>query len=109
MSTTQTTFEDLRKKTINELRDMARSLPEDAVQGYTQMNKEHLLPMLCRALGIEHEHHTAMGVDKAAIKAKMRGLKSERSAAIDAHDGERLRVIRRHLHALNHQLRVHAR
>jgi hypothetical protein len=51
------TFEDLKKKTVAELRDMAKSLTHDAVQGYTQMNKEHLLPALCNALGIEHAHH----------------------------------------------------
>ncbi len=108
--TTTTTFDDLRKKTVAELRDLAKTLPHDAVQGYTQMNKEHLLPAICQALGIDsHQHHAASGIDKAAIKAQMRGLKTERAAAIDAQDGERLRAIRRHLHTLNHQLRVHAR
>ena len=48
-----TTYEDLKKKTVAELRDMAKGLTHEAVQGYTQMNKEHLLPALCKALGID--------------------------------------------------------
>jgi hypothetical protein len=48
------TYEDLKKKTVAELRDVAKGLTHDAVQGYTQMNKEHLLPAICKALGIEH-------------------------------------------------------
>jgi hypothetical protein len=37
------TYEDLKKKTVAELREIAKGLTHDAVQGYTQMNKDHLL------------------------------------------------------------------
>jgi hypothetical protein len=37
------------EKTAAELRDIAKALTHEAVQGYTQMNKEHLLPALCKA------------------------------------------------------------
>ena len=50
MATTPT-YEDLKKKTVAELRDLAKGLSHEAVQGYTQMNKDHLLPALCKALG----------------------------------------------------------
>ena len=33
-------FEALQKKTVAELRDIAKALTHEAVQGYTQMNKE---------------------------------------------------------------------
>ena len=37
---------------------------------------------LCTALNIPlHEHHDVVGIDKAALKAKMRALKKERDAA----------------------------
>jgi DNA polymerase III alpha subunit (gram-positive type) len=100
------TFEELKKKTIAELRAIAKDTHHDAVQGYTQMNKEHLLPALCRALGIDaHEHHAAHLGEKAGIRATMRQLKTARDEAIAAHDYDRLRDIRREYHHLNHSLR----
>ncbi len=108
--TTVITYEGLKKKTVADLRELAKSLTHEAVQGYTQMNKEHLLPALCRALGVDtHEHHVVHGIDKAAVKAQMKALQRERDAALDAGDGDRVKSLRRHIHTLNHQLRVHAR
>jgi predicted enzyme related to lactoylglutathione lyase len=49
------------------------------------MNKDHLLPALCKALGIDtHEHHAVVGIDKPAIKAKMRELKAKRDSALES-------------------------
>ena len=98
------TYEELKAKTVAELREIAK----DTVQGASQMNKEKLLPALCQALGMEgHAHHDVHGIDKSAVKAQMRELKAERSKALDAHDHERLKSIRRHMHKLNHQIRSH--
>jgi hypothetical protein len=98
---------DLKEKTIDELREIAKSVENhDAVQGYSQMNKQHLLPALAKALGI-HDHHDVAGIDKVAIKKKMRELKLQRDAAIEAHDGDKLKSIRRHIHSLNRQIRAH--
>jgi hypothetical protein len=102
------TYHDLKLKTIQELRDIAKDLQHDAVQGFSQMNKDHLLPALCKALGIDaHEHHTASGIDKPAIKAKMRELKKKRDAALEAHDHVSLKMVRRQIHGLNRQIRAH--
>jgi hypothetical protein len=102
------TYHELKEKTIQELRDIAKDVEHEAVKGFSQMNKDHLLPALCRALGIDvHEHHEVKGIDKAAIKAQMRQLKNERAAALDAHDPARLKIARRKLHRLNRQIRVH--
>ncbi|HEX4565800.1 MAG TPA: hypothetical protein VH138_04170 [Vicinamibacterales bacterium] len=98
------TFEELKGKTVAELREIAK----DAVQGASQMNKDKLLPALCNALGIEgHAHHEVHGIDKPTVKAQMRDLKTERGKALDAHDHERLKSIRRQMHRLNHQIRAH--
>jgi hypothetical protein len=102
------TYDELRGKTVADLRDIAKDLPNEEVQGYSQMNKDHLLPALCHALGIDtHEHHTATGIDKMGIKAKIRMLKRERDAALTAHDHGSLRSIRRQMHHLNRQIRSH--
>ena len=104
------TYHELKGKTIQDLREIAKSVENhDAVQGFSQMNKDHLLPALCKALGIEtHEHHDVIGIDKPAIKARMRELRGKRQAAIEAHDREALKSVRRHLHRLNRQIRAHA-
>lgn len=100
-------YEDLRKKTIEDLREIAKGIEHDAVQGYTQMNKEHLLPAICKALGIDaHEHHQVVGLDKKAIKARMRKLRDERGKALQAHDRGQLKEIRRQLHRLNRRIRA---
>jgi len=105
---TTLTYEDLKKQTVAELRDIAKGLPHEAVQGYTQMNKDHLLPALCKALGIEHaHHHVEAGFDKSKIRARMKMLRAERNKALEAHDSERLKAVRGELHTLNRRLRAH--
>ena len=103
------TYHDLKGKTIEELREIAKGVEnQDAVQGYSQLNKQHLLPALAKALGIDtRDHHDVVGIDKPAIKAKMRDLKKQRDAALEAHDGDKLKAIRRHIHSLNRQIRAH--
>lgn len=103
-----TTYDELKAKTVAELRDIAKGITHDAVLGYTQMHKDQLILGLCRALGIDsHAHHHVVGIDKPSIKAQMRALKKERDAALEAHDPEQLAIIRRKRHRLNHQLRAH--
>ena len=101
------TYEELKDRTVAELRDIAKNLNSEGVQGYSQMNKEHLLPALCRALGVDvHEHHDVTGIDKAGVKARIRDLKQKRHDALEAHDYAALHSVRRELHRLNHRLRA---
>ena len=46
------THHELKHKTLAELRDIAKDIEHDAVQGYTQLNKEHLVVAICKALNI---------------------------------------------------------
>jgi len=102
------TYDQLKAKTVNELRAIAKDIKHDAVQGYSQLHKERLLPALCTALGIDmHEHHSVHGIDKAGIKAKIRALKAQRDAALEAHNEDQLKSLRRQIHRLNHQIRAH--
>jgi DNA-binding IclR family transcriptional regulator len=102
------TYHELKEKNIGQLREIAKDLKHEAVQGYTQLNKEHLLVALCTALGVPiHEHHDAVGIDKSAIKAKMRALKKDREAALEAGDHATLKAVRRSMHGLNRQIKKH--
>ena len=99
------TFEDLHGKTVAQLREIAEGIEHDALHGFTTMHKEQLVPALCEALGIEaHVHHEVVGIDKAAIKAKIRELKVERDKAIEAQDHKQLKLIRRRIHRLKRKI-----
>lgn len=99
------TYETLKHLTVAELREIAKGIEHEAVQGYTQMNKEHLLKAICTALRIDmRAHHVVVGVEKTSIKAKIRQLKKERDEAIEAKDATRLRAVRRHIHRLKREL-----
>ena len=98
------TYEQLRHKNLVELREMAKGIEHEAVQGYTQMNKEHLVVALAKALGIQHEHHSVVGIDKSGIKARIRELKTQREAALTAHDHAQLKVVRRSIHRLKRRI-----
>ena len=98
------TIEELKHKTLADLREIAKGIEHDAVQGYTQLNKQHLIAALAKALGIQHEHHEVVGVDKAGIKARIRELKTQREAALAAHDHAQLKVVRRTIHRLKRRI-----
>jgi hypothetical protein len=102
------TYHELKLKTIQELREIAKDVKHDAVQGFSQMNKGHLLPALCKALAIDmHEHLEVVGIDKSAVKARMRELHAKRDAALEGHDSQLLKSLRRQIHGLNRQIRAH--
>jgi hypothetical protein len=98
------TFEELKHKTLAELREIAKGDDKEIVQGYTQMNKEHLVVALATALGIQHVHHDVVGIDKGSIKARIKQLKTQREAAISARDHAQLKVVRRTIHRLKRQI-----
>ncbi len=101
-------FHELKVKTVFELREIAKGIQHEAVQGYTQLNKDHLLLALAKALNLPtHEHHAVGGFDKSALKAQIRELKTKRDAAIEAGDSAAVRAARRQIHKLNHQIRSH--
>lgn len=98
------TFEELKHKTVAELREIAKGNEHEALQGFTQLNKDHLLIALSKALGIKHEHHEVVGVDKSSIKARIREMKKKRDEALSTHDSKQLKVVRRTIHRLKRQI-----
>jgi len=99
------TYEELKKKKVDELREIASTIEHDAVQGYTQLNKEHLLEAICKALNIDmHEHHKVVGINKTTIKGKIKALKRKRDEAEAAKKYTQLKVYRRQIHTLKRKL-----
>jgi histidyl-tRNA synthetase len=102
------TFEELKKKNVSELREVAKGIEDEAVKGYTQLNKEHLLEAICKALNIDmHVHHHVEGIDKATIKKKIRELKKQRDEALAAKDKTGLKKSRKEIKKLKNELRSH--
>ena len=99
------TFPELKHKTLAELREIAAEITP-AVQGYTQMNKDHLLVAICNALQIDMKvHHEVKGIDKGAVKAKIKEWQKKRDEALAARDRKSLKLALDHIHNFKHQLR----
>jgi hypothetical protein len=99
------TFEELKKKRVAQLREIAKDMEHEAVKGYTQMNKEHLLAAICKALDIDmHEHHEVVGLDKTTIKAKIKALKKRRDEALAARNLAEHKNILRMIHTLKRKI-----
>ena len=99
------TYEELKHKTVAQLREIASGIEHEAVKGASQMNKEHLLAGLCTALGIDmHVHHEVKGVNKSDLKAKIRDLKKQRDGALAAHDHKQLKTVRREIHHMKRMI-----
>jgi uncharacterized protein YpiB (UPF0302 family) len=97
-------FHELKALTIAQLREVAEGI--EGLTGYTQMRKPQLLKLICRHQNIEmHEHHEVVGIDKGSIKRQIRELKHQRDEALEAHDQEQLRRVRRHIHKLKRRIR----
>jgi len=100
------TYKELSEKTAADLKEIASKIEHEAVRGYTQLNKPHLIEAICKALGIDmHEHHRAVGIEKTKIKSKIRALKVDRQAAIEAKDYVKLKAVRSEIKKLKKKLR----
>jgi len=99
------TYEELKSKTLAQLREIAGTITDDAIQGFTQMNKDHLLKAICKAQHIEmHGHHEVVGLNKTQIKSQIKDLKQNRDQALSAHDHAKLKDVRRRMHHLKRQI-----
>ncbi|HEX9934984.1 MAG TPA: hypothetical protein VGB38_07275 [bacterium] len=100
------TYKELKHMTAAQLKDIAKGIEHEAVQGYTQLNKDHLIKAICTALNIEmHEHHEVKGLDKGGIKSKIRELKKERAKTIAAHDKKQLAAVRHQIKLFKKKLK----
>ncbi|MEN8154550.1 MAG: hypothetical protein ABFR75_11070 [Acidobacteriota bacterium] len=99
------TYEELKKNTVAQLREIAKGLEKEEVKGYTQMNKEHLLAALCKALCVdEHKHHVVVGINKAEVKKQIRNLKLKRDDALESGDKKQHKILIRRIHNLKRKI-----
>ena len=100
------TYEEMKSKTVAQLREIAKDVQHEAVKGYTQMNKDHLLVALCKAFGLDmHVHHHAVGEEKAKAKARIRLLKKRRDEILATTERAMLPGVLREIHRLKRALR----
>ncbi len=99
-------FEQLKKMTVAQLREIAKGLESEEVKGYTQLNKEHLLMALCRALKIDiHPHKKSAAASKGKVKKIIRALKKKRDEALKIKDYQKYRFVLDHLRVLKRRSR----
>ncbi len=99
-------YEQLKDMKVTELRDIAKDVTP-AIEGYTTMHKDHLLPALCKALNI-HIHHAAQGTEKTRIKGLIRKIKTRRDEAMAKKDLKQQALAREQIHTLKRRLRYMA-
>jgi hypothetical protein len=98
------TYEQLKEMTVADLRQIAEGVKNAELEGCSTMHKDHLLPILCKALGI-HIHHAAKGTEKSRIKGLIHKLRAQRDEAIAQGQHAKLPTIRHLIHMYKHQLR----
>ena len=100
------THDELKHMKVDDLREIAKDMEHSAVQGYTQLNKAHLVEALCTALEIPiHEHHDVVGIDKAAVKGRIQAYRKKRNEILASNSRDGLHDTLRHIHRLKRQIR----
>jgi hypothetical protein len=100
------THKELKGKTAAQLKEIAAGIQHEAVKGYTQMNKDHLIKAICAGLGIHmHEHVEVKGLDRAGLKAKIHALKKERDKVLATEGHPNLHSIRHSIKEYKKKLR----
>ena len=93
----------LDKKTVKELREIAKETPE--ITGVHGMNKEELLKAIKAAKGIVEEKAPKTDASIKEIKQKIKALKVERDAALEAQEKKKATIYRRRIARLKKKTR----
>lgn len=96
-------YNELKRKTVTELREMAHQYED--IKGAIGMKKEDLIDILCQKMGIEKVHALPTGIGRHALKERIRALKKRRDASLAAHDHKALKRARTMLRRTKHRLR----
>ncbi len=98
-------LKELEKLTVVKLREMTGEYED--IKGASAMTKEQLLNVLSEKLGIEREVHVEVvgGVDKTALKRRVKEFKAQAAAAAVNGDKAAARRLRRRAHHTKRKLR----
>ena len=102
--------ETLKKKTVAELKEMAREIPD--VKGLSSMKKDDLVELLAGAdmgpkpaAAAPSTGKIGASADKSEIKRRIHALKKEKRDAISQKDHTRSRECNRQIHHYKRRLR----
>ena len=93
----------LEKMTVKELREMAKDIP--GIAGVHAMKKEELLVQIKAAKGIVDEPVKKADASVSELKQKIKALKVERQAALEAKDKKKASIFRRRISRLKKKTR----
>jgi hypothetical protein len=93
----------LEKMTVKELREMAKDIPQ--IVGVHGMKKEELIVEIKKAKGITDEPVKKADATVAQLKQKIKALKIERQAALEAKDKKKATIFRRRISRLKKKTR----
>jgi hypothetical protein len=98
-------LKELEKLTVTKLREMAGEYED--IKGASGMTKEQLLDLLCEKLGIDREvhHKVKAGVDRTALKKKLKEFKAQAAEASASGDKVMAQRFRRRAHHAKRRLR----
>ena len=103
------TYEQLAKKSVADLRAVAKEIEHEALAGFQQLAKADLVKAICTAQDVEiPAHRQGPDLDRKAVKAKIQELKAKRQAAVEAKDSTQLARSRRRIQRLKRKLRAAA-
>ena len=99
----QTQSKSLEKLTVKDLREMAKDLP--GIVGVSGMKKEELLVAIKQAKGIKDEPVKKVDASVAEIKKKIKAIKIQRQAALEAKDSKMATIYKRRISRLKKKSR----
>ena len=99
----QTQEKPLEKMTVTELREIAMEIPE--IVGVHGMKKEELIAGIKKSRGIEDEPVKKADASIAEIKKKIKAVKAQRQAAIEAKDKKMATIYKRRISRLKKKTR----
>jgi hypothetical protein len=105
MGETTHTYDELKKKTVDELRDIAKDIQSEEVRGFSTMHKSELLPAICKALNIEVKKVVIEQSAKQKLKAQLREIEKKRDKAMEEKNYKKLAACRDGIHNLKRMMR----
>jgi len=93
----------LEKMTVTDLREMAKEIPE--IAGVHGMKKDELIAAIKKAKGIVDEPVKKTDATLGEIKKKIKAIKAQRQAAIEAKDRKMATIYKRRISKLKKKSR----